>query len=91
MPKEVIDWTTIIITVVTALGSSSVYKIYKRHMDSQDSKGQNQHTDGIAFRKTLLRQIEELKSTQKELNDQVLVLTKENAELRTLLNNKPTN
>lgn len=80
MPQN-LDWTTIIITIVTALGSSSAYKIYQRHMDSKDTRDNLIHNDGMAFRKTLLKQLGDSQTSNERYQKEIVNLNKKVSDL----------
>ena len=77
-----IDWTSVLITLVTVAGGHGVYNIYKRYRDSKDIKLSYNHSEGKAFRKELLRRIDELEEREHENRQRIEELLQHNANLR---------
>lgn len=81
-PPNGMDWTTILITLLTVLGGTGAFNIYKRYMDSRDKDKEANQADGKMFRKNLIARIEELESRERVNSDHILKLTEQNATLR---------
>ncbi len=77
-----IDWATLLITGITILTGTGGVKLFQRFMDSKDRGKDRGHADSIAFRKSLLKRIEDLEDEEEEKDKRIEQLTEENFALK---------
>ena len=85
MPVEKVEWSTFLIAILTVLTGTGGVKIIQRLMDSKDKKTDKEHADAIAFRKSLIKRIEDLQKKNQEQEGKIEQLIKENMELKLAL------
>ena len=77
----------IIITGLGIFSSGAVIKLIQYYFRERKAKREGYHSDGIAFRKNLIKRLRSVERKEKELNSQVLELSTINATLLTEIKN----
>ena len=91
-----LDWTTIIVTLITVVGAGGVIKVIKAISDSRKAKREEANADGVEYRSDLKKKVQQLDKKVEDLqkkieeiikqySEEVKRLSVENAELKTKL------